>query len=203
MWDILRESTVGELVNYASGGRILPYPDQRPDFVVPEKFLASSSMSNESTHVMNDEKSPNEKPATASEDLEEVPSTPADDTKQHLPPSDGTSTVADAQNVKNGNSTWGSGAPTRIPSSEAVDTPKSDDAVITAKAREAGDVDDKTAARDVEGHPQELDKALETAQVDIGNHILVDWYGEDDPENPRNWSSGKRAFVLFEICLLT
>jgi DHA1 family multidrug resistance protein-like MFS transporter len=25
--------------------------------------------------------------------------------------------------------------------------------------------------------------------------ILVDWYSTDDPENPRNWSSGKKIFV--------
>lgn len=32
---------------------------------------------------------------------------------------------------------------------------------------------------------------------------LVTWYGDDDPENPRNWSLFKRVFVTFEICLLT
>ncbi|KAF5676591.1 MFS DHA1 multidrug resistance [Fusarium heterosporum] len=32
---------------------------------------------------------------------------------------------------------------------------------------------------------------------------VVDWYGPDDPENPRNWSRMKRFFVTFEICLLT
>ncbi|CEI61322.1 Caffeine resistance protein 5 [Fusarium venenatum] len=32
---------------------------------------------------------------------------------------------------------------------------------------------------------------------------VVDWYGPDDPENPRNWSRIKRFFVTFEICLLT
>ncbi|KAK3725100.1 GTPase-activating protein [Vermiconidia calcicola] len=32
---------------------------------------------------------------------------------------------------------------------------------------------------------------------------LVSWYGENDPENPRNWSLFKRVFVTFEICLLT
>ncbi|KAF2813263.1 MFS general substrate transporter [Mytilinidion resinicola] len=32
---------------------------------------------------------------------------------------------------------------------------------------------------------------------------LIDWYGPDDPENPRNWSHAKKYFVTFEICLLT
>jgi len=32
---------------------------------------------------------------------------------------------------------------------------------------------------------------------------IVDWYGKDDPANPQNWSTGKKFFVTFEICLLT
>ncbi|KAI9764101.1 MAG: hypothetical protein M1835_007647 [Candelina submexicana] len=33
--------------------------------------------------------------------------------------------------------------------------------------------------------------------------ILVDWYDTDDPENPQNWSSGKKAYVAFLICAYT
>ncbi|QIX02203.1 hypothetical protein AMS68_007720 [Peltaster fructicola] len=32
---------------------------------------------------------------------------------------------------------------------------------------------------------------------------LVSWYGDDDPENPMNWSHAKKYFVTFQICLLT
>jgi len=32
---------------------------------------------------------------------------------------------------------------------------------------------------------------------------VVDWDGPDDPENPLNWSTAKKFFVTFEICLLT
>ncbi|KAK3672685.1 GTPase-activating protein [Recurvomyces mirabilis] len=32
---------------------------------------------------------------------------------------------------------------------------------------------------------------------------LVTWYGDNDPENPLNWSRVKKFFVTFEICLLT
>ncbi|KAL2062206.1 hypothetical protein VTL71DRAFT_6472 [Oculimacula yallundae] len=31
--------------------------------------------------------------------------------------------------------------------------------------------------------------------------ILVDCYMTDDPENPQNWSSGKKLFVSFQICI--
>ena len=38
MTDLLRDSVVGQFLNFASGGRILPYADQRDDFVVPAHF---------------------------------------------------------------------------------------------------------------------------------------------------------------------
>lgn len=33
--------------------------------------------------------------------------------------------------------------------------------------------------------------------------ILVDWYSSDDPANPQNWSSKKKAFVTMQICFYT
>ncbi|ORY09056.1 major facilitator superfamily domain-containing protein [Clohesyomyces aquaticus] len=33
--------------------------------------------------------------------------------------------------------------------------------------------------------------------------VLVDWYTTDDPANPQNWSSNKKGFVVFILCLYT
>jgi len=33
--------------------------------------------------------------------------------------------------------------------------------------------------------------------------ILVDWYTSDDPANPQNWSSLKKSFIVFVICMYT
>lgn len=32
---------------------------------------------------------------------------------------------------------------------------------------------------------------------------VVEWYGADDPDNPQNWSTFKKTFTFFQICLLT
>jgi MFS transporter, DHA1 family, multidrug resistance protein len=32
---------------------------------------------------------------------------------------------------------------------------------------------------------------------------LVDWDGPDDPENPQNWTTRKKAFTTILICILT
>lgn len=35
------------------------------------------------------------------------------------------------------------------------------------------------------------------------NLNVVDWFDENDPENPMNWSTFKKVFVTFQICFLT
>lgn len=201
MWDILRESTVGEIVNYFSGGRILPYPDQRTDYVIPERYLASSPLSGDTTRETRAGDA-DSKPGENIEDSKNIRGDRPISSMSHDVPTRITSLAVDDTSKK---ANWTSDAPTRIPSSEAITTQtgKREPAPSgrAAKELEAGNVDEEMAAYDVEGHPHELEKALETAK--IGDYVLVDWYGEDDPENPRNWSSRKRGFVLFQICLLT
>ncbi|KAG0667553.1 hypothetical protein C6P46_000088 [Rhodotorula mucilaginosa] len=41
--DIVRDSTFGQIVNYLSKGRYFPYADQRPDYVVPSRYLKNDS----------------------------------------------------------------------------------------------------------------------------------------------------------------
>ncbi|KAJ6620281.1 major facilitator superfamily domain-containing protein [Mycena sp. CBHHK59/15] len=41
--DLIRDSTVGQFVNFLSGGRLLPYADERPGYVVPSHFLPPPS----------------------------------------------------------------------------------------------------------------------------------------------------------------
>lgn len=37
--DIFRDSTIGQFLNSLSGGRLLPYEDQRPGYAIPSHFL--------------------------------------------------------------------------------------------------------------------------------------------------------------------
>ena len=45
MSDLFRDSTAGQLVNYLSRGRLLPYEDQRPGWKLPPKLSTRSSRS--------------------------------------------------------------------------------------------------------------------------------------------------------------
>jgi DHA1 family multidrug resistance protein-like MFS transporter len=39
MKDLFRDSVVGQVINYFSGGRLLPYADQLPGYEIPERYL--------------------------------------------------------------------------------------------------------------------------------------------------------------------
>lgn len=40
--EMLRDSTFGQILNWASDGKLLQYPEQRPGFVVPSRYLTSN-----------------------------------------------------------------------------------------------------------------------------------------------------------------
>jgi DHA1 family multidrug resistance protein-like MFS transporter len=56
MKDIIRDSTVGQFINYISGGRYLPYDDQRADYIIPAHFLPPSSKSTTEIDLVGDKK---------------------------------------------------------------------------------------------------------------------------------------------------
>ncbi|KDQ57708.1 hypothetical protein JAAARDRAFT_130834 [Jaapia argillacea MUCL 33604] len=73
-----------------------------------------------------------------------------------------------------------------------------------------------TTAVDEKRQPDHLDQPDEPPQHEHTAHPgslkeaeggfdpnLVDWYGPDDAENPRNWGIFKKAFVTSQLCLLT
>lgn len=130
--EIFRNSTIGQVINYISNGRIFPYADQRPDFVVPSHFLLPSS----------------QRPSTTVS-----------------PDSDATTLCGDLE--KSGSM----GVQLTRESTLTVDL-------------------------DMEKQKQ-IDAALNS------DPYIVGWYGDDDQENPRNWSPAKRAFVAFSISFLT
>ncbi|KAJ7033705.1 major facilitator superfamily domain-containing protein [Mycena alexandri] len=137
--DLIRDSTVGQFVNYLSSGRLLPYPEQRPDYVVPKRFLLPSSQRTQVDEVASDA-------ATLCGDM-----------------------------TKDGSKI-----------SSLPDTEIKRESTIS------------TLAADLESKQKQIDD-----NTGIPDPYLIEWNGDSDPENPRNWSFRKRAFVAFEISLLT
>ncbi|KAJ6485534.1 major facilitator superfamily domain-containing protein [Mycena sanguinolenta] len=151
--DLLRDATIGQVVNYLSNGRLLPYPDQRPGYVVPKRFL-NASLHQNSKEVGSDA-------VTLCGEDSEKKRRAGSNTPARLSGVDGVTFAATTP------------SPAEL---ERASTP----ATLTTP----GDPDKQT---------------LEDA---IPDPYLIDWE-ENDPDNPQNWSFRKRAFVAFEISLLT
>ncbi|KAJ7660023.1 major facilitator superfamily domain-containing protein [Mycena rosella] len=139
--DLIRDSTIGQIVNYVSNGRLLPYPEQRPGYVVPKHFLLPSSERKNYNAVA----------------------------------SDAATLCGDHDKTKEGSQV------SSPPDTEIKREPTA-----------------STLALDLESQQKQVDDA-----TTVPDPYLVGWDGDSDPENPRNWSFRKRAFVAFNISFLT
>ena len=62
----------------------------------------------------------------------------------------------------------------------------------------------KNGGMDKAGSPNaDVEKGASPAPSSEDGYRTVGWYDDNDPENPLNWSTGKKIFTYFQICLLT
>ncbi|KAK0202579.1 major facilitator superfamily domain-containing protein [Desarmillaria ectypa] len=86
--------------------------------------------------------------------------------------------------------------------------PESDATTICGDADKSGKRTSTPGTRLTREDTIAIDGAEEVVEKQIDEALksdpyIVGWYGDDDPENPRNWSPRKRAFVAFSISFLT
>lgn len=68
--------------------------------------------------------------------------------------------------------------------------------------KERSDSNSSSQTRGSEGHVNRA-SGVKVDPEKGQDKAVVSWYGDNDPENPQNWSMFKKCFVTFEICLLT
>lgn len=172
MLDIVRESTLGQALNTFFG--ILPYEDQRPEYVVPSRYLPSNSSPGFSSYpTMVDEKAVISKPPSVH------------------PVSSARSSSSDLNTL-----------------AEESRRQSTSDAFVAAKLYpERGDQNDHVENGLKKEEPYNLDVTPGPGElqppIEHPEYVIVGWHGDDDPENPRNWSLFKRGFVAGQIMLLT
>lgn len=168
MKDIIRDSVIGQLLNGLSGGLILPYADQRKDYVVPERYrtkLLSRITSNAT--ILGDTTPPDIKSSEKERVLESESNFTSPDTA--VP-----SSAASIRTVVH-------------ESSFSAKTTATDD-VAQCRLR-AGVI---MPANPEDGNPVCEMLRDELAEIQLHPELqkeknldLVDWYGPDDPDNPR------------------
>ncbi|BGP16849.1 hypothetical protein JCM10213v2_004854 [Rhodosporidiobolus nylandii] len=181
--DIVRDSVFGQTLNLLSKGRIFPYPEQRPGYVVPAHYLARTS----STEARDSRSS--------------------DQTLQNSPADGGRQSVDAATLVGT------EGAPKRTYKTEQEKhdhhmNEKQRQTGQTGKPDlETGEGSEEERNKRMEewrkNHPGTADpkRAHEDGLHDKYQYLVA--FTEGDPENPLNWSTFKRTMVACQISFLT
>lgn len=188
---LLRDSALGQVIRLATRNKVLLYPEEKPGFQCPNCYSdpahqqQAKPLSDPQTPIeslANEEKPPLQAPKPAEEPVEK----PAVD----MVP------VHRAESIEE--------------SSPAPTEKDFDLAPVTTARTGLSRVDTRVTMEKIQTR-RELEEAYTTATLEKGptapiipeklddGTILVDWYDTDDPDNPQNWSFGKKSFVTFQI----
>lgn len=175
MSDLLREAPLGQAIRWITRNKVLQYPEEKPGFELPAEYNA----------LLNS--SPDEKSHHASR-------TASAATRERTRPSSRSSSPSDLT--------------TDLEKAKTEPTPHDQDPATLQLTRTKSRLE--TTPYTEERLEIEAELALERTQTKpiaptktSDGTILVDWYTTDDPENPQNWTNGKRLAVSLLICIYT
>ncbi|GAA6005591.1 hypothetical protein JCM11491_003693 [Sporobolomyces phaffii] len=220
MFDLMRDAPLGQILNFVSKGKLFPYPEEKPDFKVPEHLLPRTdephTYSREERTLDNDH---------AEEHRETEP--PVIDAKTLKAAKDGDKPVKRLHKTEHEENDHREeqeeSAPRRSDSSSQTvvgeDEPGRDEEEGAArgekgekgrkgekgegrKGGQEGKKSQPSAAHWAYKLTADPQKALRENRHDHYQY-LVDWNGDDDPDNPLNFSTKKKIFIGGQIALLT
>lgn len=168
---------LGRAINTLSRGRLLQTPDQKPGWTLPETWLSNVNSNNEKNT------SATVTPMEVDKPLE----------KQESPSHDSTSTRGpDIMTQKPITLKF-----SKDPIGDVEDGISGGAKIFRAASRLLPEGRDISRTESVSRAP-----ALRTA-TPTQDTIIVDWYGPDDPENPKNFTFARKCTVTAAICFMT
>jgi len=175
MSDLIREAPLGQLLRWVTNNRLFPYPEELPSFQLPEAYNTLLNSEKGQSGISLETRSLDRATSRKSETSAHAPIS-----KEEGSGSDDPEAVADID-----------------PYSETLELQRTASRQDTRQfTQERLDVDIEDAIERV------VSKPIFPAKTSDGL-VLVDWYTTDDPDNPQNWSFGKKAWVGILICLYT
>lgn len=206
MADIIRDAPLGQIIRWVTSNKFLKYPEEEDGFQCPNCYRDSESPDSLSTI---DEK-PTDPATSDNVGREEV----KDSASEEHDLSEDVSTQHDLVNLQphKTNVTVKSSIDHR-PDLEKLHTHKTNVTIRSSMGSRPTLTRTKTREMtraftrerfDIEREEQslkELNMPIVAQKTEEGD-VLVDWYTTDDPANPQNWSSKKKAFAgLIILCV--
>ena len=223
MADSFRDTSLGYIVRHVSRGRYLSFPEERPDFQLPEAYRRAMNGEKQSHEESRPKRSEEDSSPKQSEDeryleQEERESSPKRSEDTRVPSIHSAISQPITANTTVDNLTSPYSQPTVRPQ-KSGDFLKPPDMPANAfvpveKPEILPDTDLPPDMGRIRTAP-DLERALTQPRLDktlsrpivptitSDGAILVDWYGPDDPANPQNWTLGRKFFIALQICVYT
>lgn len=181
MADIIREAPLGQMIRWVSKNKLLPYPEELPDFELPATYNAMLNSANKfsktptGNRTLIREKTRGSSVSSNSDDTV----TAKTEAALELEKTDTEAPESFYQDI------------------EALSLNRTKSRLETVPyTEERLELEAELALQRTKTKP------IVPVKTQEGN-ILVDWYTTDDPANPQNWSNGKRFAVTSIICIYT
>ncbi|KIW97121.1 uncharacterized protein Z519_02513 [Cladophialophora bantiana CBS 173.52] len=170
---LLRDAPVGQVIRFITRNKYLQYPEERSDFVLPESYQSHKLGAARQTQPV----------LPVPEDIEKKLEDDSDDAHSLT----AARTAADGESLALSDRTL----------SKIMTRPELSQVNTRADLEQA--YSNATRQETLKNQPS---RPI-APQVTADGTILVDWYATDDPENPQNWSRGKKTIVVLQIYLYT
>jgi len=186
MSSLIRDAPFGQIVRYVTRNRLLQYPEERPDFVRPDCYAPGTKRTDypptEDVTPAIEEEGPR---------LEEVVVLPDPETVLEKEGKDDSSDdgLTDLEKIQTA----------RTQHTLRTQISRVGTRTALSKSITRADLEQQFTLASIEKGPT---RPIEPEKLHDGT-ILVDWYTTDDPENPQNFSSGKKIVVLLQILMYT
>lgn len=204
MANVIRDATIGQLIRYLTGDKVLLYPEEKPDFQCPACYadpdltmksspnppIASSLTSGDQTLY------PDEVKQAPTEPTEAAGPTPT-------PVEHHSSTGLNRDSLERIDTSHSS-LENNLEKAQTRDSKLSRVSTRTAlaQAHTQADLQAAFSASAAASFGPQASQPIVPQRTSDGT-ILVDWYTVDDPENPQNWSFSKKIFVSLQIYMYT
>jgi len=185
MSDLIRDAPLGQLIRFVTRNKYLQYPEEKPDFKLPESWVAVIN----NPDAIIEESSPNDNTvltgtalassASSTVAAEEDPKLKAENEKNEK----------SEKNNENDDIERADPQPVRLHRSRSPQETQA----YTVDRLEADEEHDVEKVKSIPVVPKRTKDGS----------ILVDWYFSDDNENPHNWTNNRRLGVSLIICLYT
>ncbi|KAF5645290.1 H+ antiporter FLR1 [Fusarium sp. NRRL 25303] len=185
MSDLIRDAPLGQLIRFVTRNKYLQYPEEKPDFKLPESWVAVIN----NPDAIIEESSPNDNTVLTGTALASSASSTVAAEEDPKLKGDNEKNDKSEKNNENDDIERADPQPMRLHRSRSPQETQA----YTVDRLEADEEHDVEKVKSIPVVPKRTKDGS----------ILVDWYFSDDNENPHNWTNNRRLGVSLIICLYT